>query len=148
MTTLNIISRLISQNYFSIQGHRATALGFYNWGIYVGYSTAFAFNYILISIGWRWAFRIASFPGFIMALVLFIVVKEPIKVKPPEVSWLTSNVITVFMQLQFNCDLEFVYTYVSVPSRVYWFHLDAILKTESSKISSLMGLVCHCTYLA
>lgn len=69
----------------SLQGQRATALGFYNWGIYVGYSTAFAFNFILVSIGWRWAFRIASFPGFIVALILFMVVKEPTRIKPIEV---------------------------------------------------------------
>ena len=67
------------------QSHRATALGFYNWGIYVGYSTAFAFNFILVSIGWRWAFRIASFPGFVVAVILFVVVKEPARLKPPEV---------------------------------------------------------------
>ena len=86
MYYVSIFGQLI---YFAVllyQSRRATALGFYNWGIYVGYSTAFAFNFILVSIGWRWTFRIASFPGFVVAVILFVTVKEPVRVKPPEVT--------------------------------------------------------------
>lgn len=67
------------------QSRRATALGVYNWGIYFGYSAAFAFNFILVSIGWRWTFRIASFPGFVVAFILLVAVKEPKRVKLHEV---------------------------------------------------------------
>ena len=61
--------------------HRATALGFYNWGIYIGYSLAFAFNFILVAAGWRWAFRIAAFPGFLVGGLMFLTVREPTRPK-------------------------------------------------------------------
>lgn len=57
--------------------HRATAFGFYNWGVYIGYSLAFAFNFILIAIGWRWTFRIAALPGFLVAGVVLLTVRDP-----------------------------------------------------------------------
>lgn len=56
--------------------HKATALGFYNWGIYIGYSIAFAFNFILLSVGWRWTFRVAALPGFLVGAVMLFTVKE------------------------------------------------------------------------
>ena len=75
---LSSLEKLIKLTASSLpQSSRGAALGFYNWGIYIGYSLAFAFNFILLSIGWRWAFRIASFPGFLLAGLLFITVKEP-----------------------------------------------------------------------
>ena len=58
------------------QEHRGMALGLFSLGVYIGYSLAFAFNFIVESEGWRWAFRIASFPGFVLSLLLFTV-KEP-----------------------------------------------------------------------
>lgn len=45
--------------------------------MYIGYGLAFAFNFIVESYGWRWAFRIASFPGFIISVLLLLTVKEP-----------------------------------------------------------------------
>jgi len=38
---------------------------------------AFAFNFILTSLGWRWTFRIAAIPGFVLAVVMVITVREP-----------------------------------------------------------------------
>ena len=64
-------------SYATLQGARGTALGFYNWGIYIGYSVAFAFNFILLAIGWRWVFWIASMPGFVIGGVVLFTVKEP-----------------------------------------------------------------------
>lgn len=64
-----------------MQHYRATAFGFYNWGIYIGYSLAFAFNFILMAMGWRWTFRIAALPGFLVSVVTFLTVKEPSRVK-------------------------------------------------------------------
>lgn len=61
---------------FSLQ-HRATALGFYNCGIYIGYSVAFAFDFILMSVGWRWTFRVASLPGFLVGVFMLLTVREP-----------------------------------------------------------------------
>lgn len=67
----SIISDLFEENF------RGTALGFYNWGIYIGYSLAFAFNFIVLALGWRWTFRIAAFPGFIMSVLMILTVREP-----------------------------------------------------------------------
>ena len=60
-----------------LQKHRGTALGFYNWGIYLGYSMAFAFEFVLYSQGWKWVFIIASLPGFVVALLILLTVREP-----------------------------------------------------------------------
>ena len=71
------------------QSFRATALGFYNWGIYIGYSLAFTFNFILLATNWRWAFRIAAFPGFVLSVVMLLTVREPQRKSDKEngVSW-------------------------------------------------------------
>ncbi|KAL5011414.1 hypothetical protein ScPMuIL_009965 [Solemya velum] len=62
-------------DYFS-KDLRGTALGVYNWGIYIGYSMSYAFgNYI--TLGWRWAFIISGIPGIFFAILLVITVKEP-----------------------------------------------------------------------
>ena len=61
----------------AMQVHRGTALGFYNWGIYLGYSTAFAFNFILKALDWHWVFIIASLPGFAVAIIHLLTVREP-----------------------------------------------------------------------
>lgn len=62
-----------------LQKHRGAALGFYNWGIYLGYSIAFSFDFVLKtdSLGWRWVYTIASLPGFVMAIVMLLTVREP-----------------------------------------------------------------------
>ncbi|MBN3288338.1 SPNS1 protein, partial [Polyodon spathula] len=61
---------------------RGSAMGFYNWGIYTGYSLSFAVgNYItranIMGLGWRWTFFICGIPGFLVSLVVLITVKEP-----------------------------------------------------------------------
>ncbi|MBN3299814.1 SPNS1 protein, partial [Amia calva] len=61
---------------------RGSAMGFYNWGIYTGYSLAFVVgNYItranIMGMGWRWAFLICGFPGFVLSLLVFVSVREP-----------------------------------------------------------------------
>ena len=49
-----------------------TAMGFYNWGVYIGYSLAFAFNFIVEYFKWRWAFWVAAIPGLILGVILMI----------------------------------------------------------------------------
>ncbi len=61
----------------SPQRHRGSALGVYNWGVYIGYSLAFAFNFILLAIGWRWTFWISALPGFVLGVIVIATVKEP-----------------------------------------------------------------------
>ena len=74
--------------YFPVQNYRGTALGFYNWGIYLGYSMAFGFNFVLNthSLGWRWVFIIASLPGFAVALLMLATVREPQRIYQDQVS--------------------------------------------------------------
>ena len=53
------------------------ALGFYNWGVYIGYSLAFAFNFIVEHYGWRITFIIAGIPGLVMGIVVPVTIREP-----------------------------------------------------------------------
>ncbi|XP_065182969.1 D-galactonate transporter-like [Sycon ciliatum] len=56
---------------------QGTALGVYNWGIYIGFSMAFALKLLIKSVGWRWTFRVSGFPGILLSAVMFLTVKEP-----------------------------------------------------------------------
>ncbi|XP_028410997.1 uncharacterized protein LOC114533625 isoform X2 [Dendronephthya gigantea] len=66
---------------------RASAMGVYNWGIYIGYSLSYALGNFIVDANidgksWRWVFWIAAIPGFIVAPMIFFSVKEPVgKVK-------------------------------------------------------------------
>uniref|UniRef100_UPI00398E9CB3 MFS-type efflux pump MSMEG_3705-like n=1 Tax=Pristiophorus japonicus TaxID=55135 RepID=UPI00398E9CB3 len=60
---------------------RGSAMGFYNWGIYAGYSLSYAVgNYVtranILGQGWRWAFFLSAIPGFIVSVVLLLTVRE------------------------------------------------------------------------
>lgn len=61
---------------------RGSALGVYNWGIYIGYSMAYAFGNFITQAdidgkGWRWVFWIAAIPGFVLGLLMLLTLKEP-----------------------------------------------------------------------
>ncbi|XP_052789670.1 protein spinster homolog 1-like [Mya arenaria] len=61
---------------------RGTALGIYNWGIYMGYSLSYALGNLITAAningqGWRWSFFISGIPGILMGLLIFVTVKEP-----------------------------------------------------------------------
>ncbi|XP_078605979.1 MFS-type efflux pump MSMEG_3705-like [Branchiostoma floridae x Branchiostoma japonicum] len=71
----------IIADYFS-EEMRGSAMGFYNWGIYTGYSLSYAMgNYItkanINGQGWRWAYFISGIPGFLVGLLILLTVKEP-----------------------------------------------------------------------
>ncbi|XP_078282088.1 MFS-type efflux pump MSMEG_3705-like isoform X2 [Rhinoraja longicauda] len=60
---------------------RGSAIGFYNWGIYAGYSLSYAIgNYVtranILGQGWRWAFFVSALPGFVVSAVLLLSVRE------------------------------------------------------------------------
>ncbi|XP_055516283.1 probable galactarate/D-glucarate transporter GarP isoform X1 [Leucoraja erinacea] len=60
---------------------RGSAIGFYNWGIYAGYSLSYAIgNYVtranILGQGWRWAFFLSALPGFVVSAVLLLTVRE------------------------------------------------------------------------
>lgn len=59
---------------------RATALSFYSSGIYVGILVGFAFGGVLAEMfGWRKAFLIVGIPGVVLAALLLLLVREPIR---------------------------------------------------------------------
>ncbi|XP_051893078.1 probable galactarate/D-glucarate transporter GarP isoform X2 [Pristis pectinata] len=60
---------------------RGSAIGFYNWGIYAGYSLSYAVgNYVtranILGQGWRWTFFLSAIPGFIVSAILLLTVRE------------------------------------------------------------------------
>ncbi|XP_078082263.1 protein spinster-like [Mustelus asterias] len=60
---------------------RGSAMGFYNWGIYAGYSLSYAVgNYVtranILGQGWRWAFIVSAIPGFIVSAIVLLTVRE------------------------------------------------------------------------
>ncbi|CAH1272328.1 SPNS2 [Branchiostoma lanceolatum] len=71
----------IIADYFS-EEMRGSAMGFFNWGIYIAYSLSFAIgNYVtkanINGQGWRWAYFISGIPGFPLGLLILLTVKEP-----------------------------------------------------------------------
>ncbi|CAH1787144.1 unnamed protein product, partial [Owenia fusiformis] len=69
-------SASIISDYFS-STQRGFALGFYNWGIYIGYSMSFLMNITTRLVGWRPVYIIAGAPGIVISIVVFFTVKEP-----------------------------------------------------------------------
>lgn len=63
---------------FFPQELRGTAMGVYYWGIYFGYSLAFAIgNQINRSLNWRWVFYISGMAGVVVGPIIFLTVWEP-----------------------------------------------------------------------
>jgi MFS family permease len=58
------------------KGIRGSAMSFFNWGVYLGFSLAFVLKYLALNSGWRWAFRVAGMPGIILAIFVFFTIKE------------------------------------------------------------------------
>ncbi|XP_037076202.1 protein spinster homolog 1-like [Pollicipes pollicipes] len=61
---------------------RGTALGVYNWGIYFGYSMAYAVgNFItnadILGMGWRWSYLLSGGPGILLGVLILLTMKEP-----------------------------------------------------------------------
>lgn len=61
---------------------RGTALGIYNWGIYMGYSMSYALGNLITAAningqGWRWSFFISGMPGIVIGILMIITLKEP-----------------------------------------------------------------------
>lgn len=60
--------------------HRTSALSVYSAGISVGYVVAaLAGGYVAQNYGWRWACAIVGLPGVVLAGVLKLVVREPVR---------------------------------------------------------------------
>ena len=52
-------------------------MGFFNWGIYLGYSLSFVLIAAERDLGWRAVYYIAGSPGLVVGLVLLFTVKDP-----------------------------------------------------------------------
>ncbi|CAB4043956.1 spinster homolog 1-like, partial [Paramuricea clavata] len=85
---------------------RASAMGVYNWGIYIGYSLSYALGNFIVDAnidgkGWRWVYWIAAIPGFIVAPMILFTVKEPVgKVKKERTSInITVSVIKAYCNI-------------------------------------------------
>ncbi|XP_048587270.1 MFS-type efflux pump MSMEG_3705-like [Nematostella vectensis] len=83
---------------------RGTALGVYNWGIYLGYSMSYAFgNYItkadIGGKGWRWVFWIAAIPGFVVGALIVFTLKEPVKGEQAPMQNLVSKSAVIKLKL-------------------------------------------------
>ena len=59
------------------QSSRGAALGFYNWGVYVGYSVTFLLLIAERNLGWRAVYFIAGIPGIVIGLLILFTVKDP-----------------------------------------------------------------------
>lgn len=61
-----------------MQELRGSALGIYYFGIYIGYSLAFAIgNGIVKVLNWRWVFFISGLAGIVVAPIVLFTVREP-----------------------------------------------------------------------
>lgn len=73
--------------YYLLQELRGSALGIYNWGIYLGYSLAFLLgNQITKSLSWRWVFFISALMGIAITPFLVLTIREKPKKKTEQSS--------------------------------------------------------------
>ena len=63
--------------YVYLKEYRGAALGFFNWGVYLGYSMTYVLMYAERTLGWRAVYYICGIPGIVMAVVVLFAVKEP-----------------------------------------------------------------------
>jgi len=60
---------------------RGVANGVFSWGVYYGYGLAFVFSNItesnILGYGWRAPYVLASFPGILMAFLIFTTFRDP-----------------------------------------------------------------------
>lgn len=69
---------------------RATALSVYSMGIYIGILSGYAFGGVLAAaFGWRKAFLVVGIPGVVLAVLLLLLVREPLRGR-----WEASGAVT------------------------------------------------------
>ena len=73
-------STSLISNYFD-QSQRATAIGFFYWGIFLGYSLSFVLIIAVEQIGWRPVYFITGVPGVVVGFIVLFTVKNPPYVK-------------------------------------------------------------------
>ena len=66
-----------------LQELRGSAFSIYYWGIYIGYSLAYAIgNGITQVLNWRWVFFISGLSGLVLAPLILLTVREPARQNP------------------------------------------------------------------
>lgn len=61
----------------TLQEARGAAVGFFNWGVYVGYSFTFLLLIAERKIGWRAVYFIAGIPGVALGFLICFTVRDP-----------------------------------------------------------------------
>ena len=69
-------STSLISSYFS-QSQRAAAIGFFYWGIFLGYSMSFVLIIAVDEIGWRPVYVITGVPGIVMGFVVLFTIRNP-----------------------------------------------------------------------
>ena len=65
-----------------LQDFRGSAFSVYYWGIYIGYSLAYAIgNGIAEVLNWRWVFFVSGLAGLVVAPLILLTVREPVRTK-------------------------------------------------------------------
>ena len=52
-------------------------MGFFNWGIYLGYSLTYTLTAAADNLGWRTVYYIGGAPGILIGILILATVKEP-----------------------------------------------------------------------
>ena len=78
LLSLSPLSSISKGAVLILQELRGTALGVYYWGIYFGYSLAYAIgNGINIALNWHWVFYISGLAGIVLSPFIILTIKEP-----------------------------------------------------------------------
>jgi len=62
------------------QRRRAFALSIFSMGVYFGYLIAYSFGgWVAEDLGWRWTFVIVGLPGILLAVLVALTIREPVR---------------------------------------------------------------------
>lgn len=62
---------------YTFQPYRGAALGFYNWGVYLGYSLTFVLVIAEKKLGWKAVYFIAGSPGILIGILILLTIRDP-----------------------------------------------------------------------
>lgn len=52
-------------------------MGFYNWGVYLGYSLTFVLVIAEKKLGWKAVYFIAGSPGILIGILILLTIRDP-----------------------------------------------------------------------
>ena len=62
---------------YNCQEHRGKAIGFFTWGLFMGFSLSFVLINVEERYGWRMVYFISGVPGVVLGVIMLFTVKEP-----------------------------------------------------------------------